>query len=71
MDNLTANANDVIDVLLDRSKNQERDIAILQVNLANEVKKNKSLQSQLDEAKAKLAQNDQDLKTEQDPQANK
>lgn len=71
MDNLTANANDVIDVLLDRSKNQERDIAILQVNLANEIKKNKSLQSQLDETKAKLAQNDQDLKTEQDPQANK
>ena len=71
MDSLTANANDVIDVLLDRSKNQERDIAILQVNLANESKKNKSLQSQLDEAKAKLAQNDQDLKTEQDPQANK
>lgn len=71
MDNLTANANDVVDVLLDRSKNQERDIAILQVNLANEIEKNKSLQSQLDEAKAKLAQNDQDLKTEQDPQANK
>lgn len=71
MDNLTANANDVVDVLLDRSKNQERDIAILQVNLANEIKKNKSLKSQLDEAKEKLAQNDQDLKTEQDPQANK
>ena len=64
MDNLTANANDVVDVLLDRSKNQERDIAILQVNLANEIKKNKSLKSQLDEAKEKLAQNDQDLKTE-------
>ena len=71
MDSLTANANDVVDVLLDRSKDQERDIAILQVNLANEIKKNKSLKSQLDEAKEKLAQNDQDLKTEQDPQANK
>lgn len=71
MDNLTANANDVVEVLLDRSKNQERDIAILQVNLANEIKKNKSLQSQLDEAKAKLVQNDQDLKTEKDPQTNK
>lgn len=52
MDNLSANANDVINVLLDRSKEQERAIAILQVNLQDEIKKNKDLQAQLDKAKA-------------------
>ena len=32
MNNLSANSNDVIEVLLDRSKEQERTIAILQAN---------------------------------------
>lgn len=52
MDNLSANANDVINVLLDRSKEQERAIAILQVNLQDEINKNKDLQAQLDKLKA-------------------
>lgn len=52
MDNLSANANDVINVLLDCSKEQERAIAILQVNLQDEINKNKDLQAQLDKLKA-------------------
>lgn len=51
MNNLTANANDVIDVLLNHAKEQERTIAILQVNLESEIKKNKDLQARLDKAK--------------------
>ncbi|HJA26941.1 MAG TPA: hypothetical protein H9720_01055 [Candidatus Limosilactobacillus intestinigallinarum] len=67
MNNLSANSNDVIDVLLDRSKEQERAIAILQVNLEDEIKKNKDLQKQLDEAKAKLPATDQSQETNEDP----
>lgn len=62
MNNLSANSNDVIDVLLDRSKEQERAIAILQVNLQDEIKKNKDLQAQLDKAKA-----DKPEETNEDP----
>ncbi|MFQ9706064.1 MAG: hypothetical protein ACLRX6_03115 [Limosilactobacillus pontis] len=51
MDNLSANANDVIDILLNRSKEQERMIAILQANLQSEMKKNKDLQARLDKVK--------------------
>lgn len=67
MDNLSANANDVINVLLDRSKEQERTIAILQVNLENAIKKSKDLQKQLGEAKAKLPTDDQKPETNEDP----
>ena len=67
MNNLSANSNDVIDVLLDRSKEQERAIAILQVNLEDEIKKNKDLQKQLDEAKAKLPTDNQSQETNEDP----
>lgn len=67
MDNLTANANDVINVLLDRSKEQERTIAILQVNLENAIKKSKDLQKQLDEAKAKLPTDDQNQEPNEGP----
>lgn len=67
MDNLSANANDVINVLLDRSKEQERTIAILQVNLENAIKKSKDLQKQLDEAKAKLPTDDQSQEPNEDP----
>lgn len=67
MDNLSANANDVINVLLDRSKEQERTIAILQVNLENEIKKNEDLQKQLGDAKAKLPATDQQPETNEDP----
>ena len=65
MNNLSANSNDVIDVLLDRSKEQERAIAILQVNLQDEIKKNKDLQSQLD--KAKEDKPEEKRETNQDP----
>lgn len=65
MNNLSANSNDVIDVLLDRSKEQERAIAILQVNLQDEIKKNKDLQAQLDKAKADKPEEKQE--TNQDP----
>ena len=67
MENLTANANEVIDVLLNHAKEQERTIAILQVNLEDEIKKNKDLQKQLDEAKAKLPATDQQPETNEDP----
>lgn len=60
MNNLSANSNDVIDVLLDRSKEQERAIAILQVNLQDEIKKNKDLQAQLDKAKEDKPEEKQD-----------
>lgn len=66
MDNLSANANDVINVLLDRSKEQERTIAILQVNLQDQVKENENLRKQLDEAKAKLPDSDKP-EEQQDP----
>lgn len=65
MNNLSANSNDVIDVLLDRSKEQERTIAILQVNLENAIKKNKDLQAQLDKAKEDKPEEKQE--TNQDP----
>lgn len=65
MNNLSANSNDVIDVLLDRSKEQERAIAILQVNLQDEIKKNKDLQAQLDKAKEDKPEEKQE--TNQDP----
>ena len=65
MNNLSANSNDVIDVLLDRSKEQERAIAILQVNLQDEIKKNKDLQAQLDKAKEDKSEEKQE--TNQDP----
>ena len=65
MDNLSANANDVINVLLDRSKEQERAIAILQVNLQDEINKNKDLQAQLDKAKEDKPEEKQE--TNQDP----
>lgn len=67
MNNLSANSNDVIDVLLDRSKEQERAIAILQVNLQDEIKKNEDLQKQLGDAKAKLPATDQSQETNEDP----
>lgn len=67
MDNLTANANDVIDVLLNHAKEQERTIAILQVNLESEIKKSKDLQKQLDEAKAKLPTDDQNQEPNEGP----
>lgn len=60
MNNLTANANDVIDVLLNHAKEQERTIAILQVNLESEIKKNKDLQAQLDKAKEDKPEEKQD-----------
>lgn len=44
MNDLSANANDVIEILLDRLKEQERTIAILQANLTEMVKKNKETQ---------------------------
>lgn len=65
MNNLSANSNDVIDVLLDHSKEQERAIAILQVNLQDEIKKNKDLQAQLDKAKEDKPEEKQE--TNQDP----
>ena len=65
MNNLSANSNDVIDVLLDHSKEQERAIAILQVNLQDEIKKNKDLQAQLDKAKEDKPEEKQG--TNQDP----
>ena len=65
MNNLSANSNDVIDVLLDRSKEQERAIAILQVNLQDEIKKNKDLQAQLDKAKEDKPEEKQE--TNEDP----
>ena len=65
MNNLTANANDVIDVLLNHAKEQERTIAILQVNLESEIKKNKDLQAQLDKAKEDKPEEKQE--TNQDP----
>lgn len=67
MNNLTANANDVIDVLLNHAKEQERTIAILQVNLENAIKKSKDLQKQLDEAKAKLPTDDQNQEPNEGP----
>lgn len=53
MDNLSANANDVIEILLDRVKEQERTIAILQANLTELVKKNKENQDKPTEETAK------------------
>lgn len=67
MENLTANANEVIDVLLNHAKEQERTIAILQVNLQDEIKKNEDLQKQLGDAKAKLPATDQSQETNEDP----
>lgn len=65
MDNLSANANDVIDILLNRSKEQERMIAILQANLQSEIKKNKDLQAKLDKTKDPEA--DQPRESNEDP----
>lgn len=60
--NLSANSNDVIEVLLDRSKEQERTIAILQAKLTETLKENKDLQ-------AKVAANqNNDANAEKDPQ---
>lgn len=60
--NLSANSNDVIEVLLDRSKEQERTIAILQAKLTETLKENKDLQ-------AKVAANqNNDTNAEKDPQ---
>lgn len=60
--NLSANSNDVIEVLLDRSKEQERTIAILQAKLTETLKEDKDLQ-------AKVAANqNNDANAEKDPQ---
>lgn len=61
MNNLSANSNDVIEVLLDRSKEQERTIAILQAKLTETLKENKDLQ-------AKVNTNNTDANAEKEPQ---
>ena len=54
MNNLSANSNDVIEILLDRLKEQERNSAILQANLQDMLKKNKDLQDENDKLKAQV-----------------
>ncbi len=61
MNNLSANSNDVIEVLLDRSKEQERTIAILQAKLTETLKEKKDLE-------AKVNTNNTDTNAEKDPQ---
>lgn len=61
MNNLSANSNDVIEVLLDRSKEQERTIAILQAKLTETLKEKKDLE-------AKVNANNTDTTAEKDPQ---
>lgn len=61
MNNLSANSNDVIEVLLDRSKEQERTIAILQAKLTETLKEKKDLE-------AKVNANNTNTNAEKDPQ---
>ena len=61
MNNLSANSNDVIEVLLDRSKEQERTIAILQAKLTETLKEKENLE-------AKVNANNTDTNAEKDPQ---
>ncbi len=66
MNNLSANSNDVIEILLDRLKEQERNSAILQANLQDKLKENKALQDQVNKLKAKLP-TDQGQENTEDP----
>ena len=70
MNNLSANSNDVIEILLDRLKEQERNSAILQANLQDMLKKNKDLQDENDKLKAQvphLPATDQSQENAEDP----
>ena len=70
MNNLSANSNDVIEILLDRLKEQERNSAILQANLQDMIKKNKDLQDENDKLKAQvphLPAADQSQENTEDP----
>ena len=70
MSNLSANSNDVIEILLDRLKEQERNSAILQANLQDMLKKNKDLQDENDKLKAQvphLPATDQSQENTEDP----
>lgn len=71
MNNLSANSNDVIEILLDRLKEQERNSAILQANLQEVLKKETDLQTQIDSLKAKLPASEQNQENAEDPQAAK